>query len=130
MRLVDKLIIIKKQLIHSKKNTNEIHVTYETDNIEQAKLVAAKNKNISVVYHDTNVIISPVLTLIINGHSFTKWNPEYIEYLKQKNPEITDTEIAKCIEEALINNIPKNNNFPQSNTIGTTETKTYKITRK
>lgn len=79
----------------------EMYAIYETDDIEQARLVASANKNISVVYHSPNRKISPTLTLKINGHSFTKWNPEYIEYLKKKYPGISDAEIAKSIKKAM-----------------------------
>jgi len=80
---------------------NEMHVLYETDDIEQARLVAANNKNVSVVYHNPNRKIPPVLTLKINGHSYTKWNPEYIEYLRKEHPGISDKEIRNCIESAI-----------------------------
>ena len=83
------------------KKKNEMHVMYETDNIKQARLVASSDKNVSVVYHNPNRKIPPVLTLKINGHSYTKWNPEYIEYLRKKHPGISDKEIKNCIESAI-----------------------------
>ena len=83
------------------KDKNEMHLTYETDDINKAKFVASREKNASVVYHNPNVKIPPVLTLKINGHSFTKWNPEYVEYLRKKHPGISDKEIMNCIESAI-----------------------------
>ena len=83
------------------KDNNEMHLTYETDDINKAKFVASREKNVSVVYHNPNVKIPPVLTLKINGHSFTKWNPEYVEYLRKKHPGISDKEIKNCIESAI-----------------------------
>ena len=80
---------------------NKMHVTYETDDIEQARLVASRDKNVSVVYRNPNRKIPPVLTLKINGHSYTKWNPEYIEYLRKEHPDISDKEIKNCIESAI-----------------------------
>ena len=83
------------------KQQKEMHTIYQTDNIEQARLVASSNENVSVVYHNRNLKIPPVLTLKINGHSYTKWNPEYVEYLRKKHPGISDKEIRNCIELAI-----------------------------
>jgi len=83
------------------KNENETLVIYETDNIEQAKLAASRNKNISVVYHNSSAKTSPILTFKTNGRCLTKWNPEYVEYLKKKHPGISEKEIALCIKMAV-----------------------------
>lgn len=82
------------------KNNNEkqVHVTYETDNIEKARIVANNYQNISVEYHNPNAKISPVLIEKINGHNYTKWNPKYVEYLKREHPGITDEEISNCMK--------------------------------
>lgn len=76
-------------------------VMYETDDIKQAELVASGDQNITVVYHNPNRKISPTLTSIIEGRSYTKYNPEYIEYLKEKHPGISDDEIARLIAQAV-----------------------------
>ena len=83
------------------KDKKEMHIIYETDDIDQARLVASRSKNVSVVYHNPNRTIPPILTFKIDGRSYKKWNPEYIQYLKRKHPGISDKEIAKCIEMAL-----------------------------
>lgn len=103
------------------KDRNEMHVIYETDDISQSKLAGNTNKNVSVVYHNPNVVIPPVLTLKINGNSYTKWNPEYVEYLKKKNPNISDEEIARCIKEAVANELSEKENISQLNSTDTGE---------
>lgn len=77
------------------------HLIYETDNIERAREVASSNPDVSVVYHNPNAKISPVLTSIIGGRKFTQRNPEYVKYLKQKYPGISEQDINKCIKEAI-----------------------------
>lgn len=83
------------------KDKNEMHLTYETDDINKAKFVASREKNISVEYHNPNIKISPFLIEKINGHSYTKWNPKYVEYLKREHPGITDKEISNCMKLAI-----------------------------
>ena len=112
------------------KETNEMYTTYETDDIERAKLVASKEKNTSVVYHNPKVKIPPILTLKVNGHSYTKMNPEYVEYLKKFNPVISDVEILKCIKKEVMNELYEKNNSYQSNLANTGKIKKYRNIRK
>lgn len=86
---------------NKKQHNKEMPVMYETDDIKQAELVASGAPNITVVYHNPNRKISPTLTSIIEGRSYTKYNPEYIEYLKEKHPGISDDEIARLITQAV-----------------------------
>ena len=92
-----------------------MHTIYETDDVEQARLVASNNKNVSVLYHNTNLKIPPVLTLKIKGRSYMKWNPAYVEYLKDKHPGISDNEIAKCMEEAVAESLSEKAEIHQKN---------------
>ena len=79
----------------------ELHTIYQTDDIEQARSVAFSNENVSVMYHDPNLKVSPILTLKDNGKTYTKWNPDYVEYLRRKHPDISDEEIRNCMELAI-----------------------------
>lgn len=93
------------------KNQNQMHAIYETDNIEQARLVASNTNNTSVSYYDTAREIPPTLTVVVGGVSYTKYNPEYIQYLRKKHPDISEDEIRKCIEEATAEIISEETEF-------------------
>lgn len=83
-----------------RKSKQQGFVVYRTDNYEQAQFVASQNKGISVVYHNPDKKISPLLHFKESGNIISKWNPEYVSYLKDKYPNISNAEIAKCIDEA------------------------------
>lgn len=82
-------------------NHKKQSIIYGTDDIEQAKAVAANYDDISVEYHSRDRKIPPVLTFIADGEKHTKYNPEYVEYLKENFPGISDEEIKIRIEQEL-----------------------------
>lgn len=82
-------------------NQNRMHAIYETDDIKQARLVATNCKEVSVTYRNPNRTIPPILTFVMGGKRYTKYNPEYVELLNKKYPGISDSEISKYINEAI-----------------------------
>ena len=83
------------------KQKREMNVIYKSDDFNRVRNLSSKNRNVLFEYDNCNKRISPILTFKVNGITYTKWNPEYIEYLKKKNPNISRTQIARCIEEAM-----------------------------
>ena len=81
----------------------DIPMIYETDDYNHAIYMMSINvKGVSVEYHAPKRKINPLLVLNLgNGHYVSKWNPEYIEYLKRKYPGITDEKIAEKMNEAI-----------------------------
>lgn len=83
--------------------------SYETDDIEQAKSLLGKYKDVTVIYHNKDAQIPLIVTKVINGKLYTQYNPEYIKYLKEKYPDLSDKEINHLIglmlnnQETLIN---------------------------
>ncbi len=86
-------------------------VIYETDNIEHAKEIMKNGGSVSVRYKNPQKEIPPTLTMIIEGNAYTKYNPEYVKYLKEIYPGINEEEIISHIEQ--ITN--KNQEDKQSN---------------
>ena len=72
---------------------------YETDDLEQAKNISNNYDDVLVTYRNQSKKIPPVLTYKINGKTFSKFNPEYVEYLKEQIPGITDEEISIYINK-------------------------------
>ena len=83
----------------SQKNNKQMHVVYETDDSDHAKAISSNAKNASVVFHNPNRKIPPILTSIRNGKKYAKYNPEYIQYLKEKMPGISEEEIFTYIKQ-------------------------------
>lgn len=71
------------------------------DSIDQADVVAS-NCNHTLMYKQNRDNIPPTLTAIIEGKKYTKYNPEYIEYLKEKFPPMSDREIEIYIDQKIL----------------------------
>lgn len=91
----------------SQNNNKQMHVVYETDDFNHAKAISSNAANTSVVFHDSNRKIPPTLTSIRNGKKYTKYNPEYIRYLKEKIPGISEKEIYTYIKQKEMENVSK-----------------------
>ena len=72
---------------------------YETDDLEQAKNISNNYDDVLVTYRNQSKKIPPVLTYKINGKTYSKFNPEYVEYLKEQIPGITDEDISIYINK-------------------------------
>ena len=75
------------------------NILYETDDLEQAKNISNNFDDVLVTYRNHSKRIPPILTYKINGKTFSKFNPEYVEYLKEQIPGITDAEISAYINK-------------------------------
>lgn len=69
--------------------------------LDQAGVVAS-NCNDTLMYKQNRDDIPPTLTAIIEGRKYTKYNPEYIEYLKEKFPQMSDREIEIYIDQKIL----------------------------
>ncbi len=80
-------------------------VIYETDDINKVTRTVSNCNDVLVVYYNRSRSIPPTLTFIIDGKSYTKYNPEYIEYLKEKFPGISDDEIGIYMQQKMFDNV-------------------------
>ena len=75
------------------KEITELPTVYETDNLEAALYIRKNHPGIGVVYHDTSKVPTPFLNFKIEGRIYTKYNPDYIAYLKREFPSMDEQEI-------------------------------------
>lgn len=83
-------------------NTQMGTVVYMTDDLEHARRVQAEHPDICVEYHSCSFREpSPIhIYVMTNGRPIAKQNPEYIEYLRKKNPDMSAYEIYELMREA------------------------------
>ena len=79
-------------MYNNKQGDNSV---YETDDLEHAREIIKENPNAKVMYHDTSSIPTPFLHFEMGDRVFVKYNPDYIEYLRRENPDITEEEISE-----------------------------------
>ena len=82
----------------SKNENIESSFVYETDNIEVARDIVNNHPEIGVIYHDTSSVPTPFLHLKIEGRTYTKYNPDYIAYLKREFPAMSEKEISEHMQ--------------------------------
>ena len=78
-----------------KNEITESSFVYETDNLENARDIIKNHPEIGVVYHDTSKVPTPFLKFKIEGRTYTKYNPDYIAYLKREFPSMNEKEIIE-----------------------------------
>lgn len=98
-------ILKKLRNLFQKKKNDDIELSalvYMTDDLEQARKVQAEHPDVCVEYHSCNSEEpSPIHIYVMSGgRPITKQNPEYIEYLENNNPDMSEDEIDKLIREA------------------------------
>ena len=93
-----------------KKGNTKSSFIYETDNLENARDIMKNHPEIGVVYRDTSQIPTPFLHFKIEGRTYTKYNPDYIAYLKKEFPAMNEKEIIEHmqnLEQAQMNSSRK-----------------------
>lgn len=98
-------ILKKLRNLFQKKKNDDIELSalvYMTDDLEQARKVQAEHPDVCVEYHSCNSEEpSPIHIYVMSGgRPITKQNPEYIEYLRKKNPDMSAYEIYELMREA------------------------------
>lgn len=81
-----------------KDEITESPFVYETDNLENARDIIKNHPEIGVVYHDTSNVPTPFLEFKIEGRTYTKYNPDYIAYLKREFPSMNEKEIIEHMQ--------------------------------
>lgn len=83
------------------RNIERTNLSY-TDNLRQVRCVVKNFSDVSVEYHDTKREIPLLLHLrTSNGEVISKYNPDYVEYLKRKFPEMSEDEVYCYMSQKL-----------------------------
>lgn len=80
-------------------NTKMGTVIYMTDDLEHARKVKAEHPDVCVEYHSRSFgEPSPIHIYVAEeGSTIEETNPEYIEYLERKNPNMSEDEIYELM---------------------------------